>query len=422
MRRRFRVWWQGFERSIWGWWWISFPNHLAVGGRENPYWQDVLRWGQASRFANMFDVEWQGRGDPTLEGRMLVPFLGTPYAQALASGDLRLCFDRRTGFFQVDYFEHSFPIDPQSQALALREGGMGDHARAFEHLDGASSPVERAEAAGLSLAEYVKSERGEAQMKALLGRYAPESAEGRDRLHALLERQHYRLAFWRTANDSLNWRRFFDITELGALRVDDPAVFARTHVYLLELIERGLVDGVRLDHVDGLADPAGYCRRLRKCLDEAAVRRPGGGPSHPLPIYVEKILEANESLPEDWGVTGTTGYEFMNAVSLLQHDATGEPALASLWRALSGTRAGFEEEVALARGEMIDTALVTEFDRSVRAFCEVARSDSATRDLTPAMIRRAARSISSGAVRSSRTMRRSRHLPATGATAPSSRR
>ncbi|WP_457807614.1 malto-oligosyltrehalose synthase [Kushneria sp. EE4] len=369
------------------------PNHLAVGGRENPYWQDVLRWGPSGRFADMFDINWRDNGDPTLEGRLLVPFLGEPYGQALVSGDMKLTLDETTGLFQVDYFEHCFPIDPRCHALMLLENGMGEQARLFEQIEEAVSLEEGAERAGLALAEHVRTDKGRAALETLLARYNPEEPEGAERLHVLLERQHYRLAWWRTANDSLNWRRFFDITELGALRVDDPAVFAQTHVYLLELIEQGLIDGVRLDHVDGLADPAGYCRLLRARVDEAATRRPGGAPATPLPIFVEKILEGNESLPLDWGVTGTTGYEFMNVVSKLQHDPEGEAPLKALWQSLSGREHGFEAEVIRARREIIDTALVTEFERAVRALSDVARHDPMTRDMTPAMIRRVLREL-----------------------------
>lgn len=369
------------------------PNHLAVGGRENPYWLDVLRWGPSGRFADMFDINWRDNGDPTLEGRLLVPFLGEPYGQALVSGDMTLTLDEATGFFQIDYFEHCFPIDPRCHALMLLESGMGEQARPFEQIESAVSLEEGAERAGLALAEYVRTGEGRVALDTLLARYNPETPEGAERLHVLLERQHYRLAWWRTANDSLNWRRFFDITELGALRVDDPAVFAQTHVYLLEMIERGLVDGVRLDHVDGLADPAGYCRLLRARVDEAATRRPGGAPETPLPIFVEKILEGNESLPLDWGVTGTTGYEFMNVVSKLQHDAEGEAPLKALWQSLSGREHSFEKEVIRARREIIDTALVTEFERAVRALSDVARHDPMTRDTTPAMIRRVLREL-----------------------------
>ncbi|WP_456268025.1 malto-oligosyltrehalose synthase [Kushneria sp. AK178] len=369
------------------------PNHLAVGGRENPYWLDVLRWGPSGRFADMFDINWRDNGDPTLDGRLLVPFLGEPYGQALVSGDMRLALDETTGLFHVDYFEHCFPIDPRCHALMLLENGMGEQARLFEQIESAVSLEEGAERAGLALAEHVRTNEGRAELDALLARYNPETPEGAERLHVLLERQHYRLAWWRTANDSLNWRRFFDITELGALRVDDPAVFAQTHVYLLELIERGLVDGVRLDHIDGLADPAGYCRLLRARVDEAASRRPGGAPDTPLPIFVEKILEGNEALPLDWGVTGTTGYEFMNAVSKLQHDPDGEAPLKALWHSLSGREHSFDKEVIRARREIVTTALVTEFERAVRALSDVARHDPMTRDTTPDMIRRVLREL-----------------------------
>ncbi len=148
--------------------------------------------------------------------------------------------------------------------------------------------------------------------------------EGFQRLHHLLEQQSYRLASWRTAADDINWRRFFDVNELGGLRVERPAVFEATHGKIFELIQRGLVDGLRIDHIDGLADPRSYCRKLRRRIDRL---RPG---QH-LPIYVEKILGAGETLHRDWGVDGSTGYEFMNQLSLLQQAPAGQPVLAELW-------------------------------------------------------------------------------------------
>ena len=152
--------------------------------------------------------------------------------------------------------------------------------------------------------------------------------EGFNRLHQLLEEQVYRLASWRTAADDINWRRFFDVNELAGLRVERAAVFEATHGKLFELIAEGLVDGVRIDHIDGLADPGGYCRKLRRRIDSLS-------PDRHVPIYVEKILGGHEQLPADWGVDGTTGYEFMNQVSLLQHQPEGEQALALLWAAHS---------------------------------------------------------------------------------------
>ncbi len=157
----------------------------------------------------------------------------------------------------------------------------------------------------------------------------------------MLEHQHYRLAWWRSAGDRINWRRFFDINELVCLRMEEPEVFEAVHALPLRLHAEGLIDGLRVDHVDGLTDPAGYCRTLRRRLGEGAW------------LVVEKILLRGESLPRDWGCDGTTGYDFMDDVSALQHDAAGAAPLAAAWASLSGRPADFAPEEQAARREIM---------------------------------------------------------------------
>ena len=193
------------------------PNHMAVGGMENAWWGDVLQHGQASRYATFFDIDWNST-DPALRGKLLAPFLGEPYGEALRSGAITLARNDDGGAPVIRYFANRFPIRDEDRAVVA-----------------ASSPHA----------------------------HDPATEAGRAHLHALLERQHYRLASWRTAGDEINWRRFFDINSLAALRIEDDAVFEATHATLLRLYSEGLIDGVRVDHIDGLADPPGYCRRLR---------------------------------------------------------------------------------------------------------------------------------------------------------------
>jgi (1->4)-alpha-D-glucan 1-alpha-D-glucosylmutase len=162
-----------------------------------------------------------------------------------------------------------------------------------------------------------------------------EVAEGRWRLHELLERQNFRLAWWRMANDEINWRRFFDINELAALRVEDEQVFEATHAKLFQLFGEGLIDGVRVDHVDGLTDPAAYCRSLRARLEALTGAGPVESRGHPY-IVVEKILGAGEELAAGWGCDGTSGYDFMDQVSSVLHDSAGEEPLSRLWSSISG--------------------------------------------------------------------------------------
>ena len=175
-------------------------------------------------------------------------------------------------------------------------------------------------------------------------------------LRDVLERQHYRLAWWRSAGDCINWRRFFDINELVCLRMEEPEVFEAVHALPLRLHAEGLIDGLRIDHVDGLTDPAGYCRTLRRRLGEGAW------------LVVEKILLRGETLPRDWACDGTTGYDFMNEVSALQHDASGEAPLATAWAALSGRPADFAPEEQAARREIVARSFSAQLEACAAAF------------------------------------------------------
>lgn len=366
------------------------PNHVAVGGSQNPWWQDVLAWGQASPYAGFFDIDWQSP-DPLLAGKLLLPFLGTPYADALHGGDLVLRLDPAALRFHVAYHEHRFPVDPRRYGDILR---LAEHAALWD-LAPRFDALQRRDDAYTAVAECRRELRqaladpavGQA-LENLLALFDGSTRGGAIRLHDLLEQQAYRLAWWRTGADAINWRRFFDITELGGLRIERPEVFEAVHALPLRLVEQGWVDGLRVDHVDGLADPRGYCRRLRARLGECQKRRPPGAVRH-VAIYVEKILAADETLHRDWGVDGTTGYELMNAVSALQHDPAGAEPLGDLWRQVSGRKEDFPTEVRLARREVLTTLLTSEFETCARALHAVARHSLATRDITLAAVRRA---------------------------------
>jgi malto-oligosyltrehalose synthase len=296
------------------------PNHMGVGA-ENAWWYDVLKHGQASRFAGYFDIDWEA-GD----GKVLAPFLGKPYGEALRDGELKL--DRQDGAPVVRYFDAVYPIDPGTE-----DDAAGD-------------------------------------------------------LHDLLERQNYRLAWWGTAADEINWRRFFDINGLVALRIEEPEVFKATHATLFRLYQEGLIDGVRVDHVDGLSDPPGYCRKLRERLAALESARPDDAPSGPAYLVVEKILGAGEAMPTDWGVDGTSGYDFMDTVNALQHDSTAEPALAALWASISGRTGVFEEEEIPARQEMLTLNFNAQLEALAGSLHRIALRDLTTRDTPRAAIRR----------------------------------
>ena len=358
-------------------------NHMAVGGSDNPWWLDLLEWGRLSPYGEFFDIQWHSP-DPLMEGQLLLPFLGSDYGVALQDGTLPLRFDAQRGAFYVEHYEHHFPICPSSYGELLR---TDDEALKFL-ADRFSALSYQTDAYGLAIplkAELRELASNPAILQCIqdnLSQYDSLTPEGFQRLHHLLERQSYRLASWRTAADDINWRRFFDINELGGLRVERPAVFEATHAKIFELVAQGLVDGLRIDHIDGLADPRGYCRKLRRRVDTLS-------PDRHLPIFVEKILGEGETLHRDWSVDGTTGYEFMNQLSLLQHDPQGAENLGNLWNLYSERPADFRQEAQLARQQILNGSLAGDFESVAQALHQVARDDLMTRDLTLGAIRRA---------------------------------
>ncbi|MDO9345154.1 MAG: malto-oligosyltrehalose synthase [Pseudomonas sp.] len=355
-------------------------NHMAVGGADNPWWLDLLEWGRLSPYSEFFDIQWHSP-DPLLKGQLLMPFLGSDYGEALQTGTLTLQFDAAHGTFYVEHYEHRFPICPKDYAAILGSDELlkplAERFSALAYQDDAYH-----EAAWLKQALAERATEVLPAIEARLSAFDGRQPEGFNRLHQLLEQQAYRLASWRTAADDINWRRFFDVNELGGLRVERTAVFEATHGKIFELISEGLVDGLRIDHIDGLADPRGYCRKLRRRVDSLS-------PERHLPIFVEKILGEGETLREDWQVDGTTGYEFMDQLSLLQHHPEGFEPLAELWTRHSERPSAFIEEARLARQQILNGSLGGDFESVAQALLQVARDDVMTRDLTLGAIRRA---------------------------------
>ncbi len=317
------------------------PNHMATHP-SNPWWWDVLTHGRRSRHAGWFDIDWRA---PGREGKLWLPVLDRPYAQALSEGALQLQV-AEDGSVVLLHHDQRFPI----------------------RLDGA-------------IAQEPASAR-----PAWAARLNDAARLGDDALHRLIERQCYRLAWWRVGNDMLNYRRFFDITSLAALRVEQNDVFAAVHELPLRLVAEGHLDGVRVDHVDGLADPTGYVQRLRTQLDRAGRRRgiaPGG-----IALYLEKILAPHEQLRSDWPCDGTTGYDFMDQVAAVLHDPAGAEPLTALWRRWSGRSGDFGQEQRAARDEILQGSLQAEFVRTVQALGAAAHLDPLTREFSPQMLAR----------------------------------
>jgi (1->4)-alpha-D-glucan 1-alpha-D-glucosylmutase len=366
-------------------------NHMAVGGNDNPWWLDLLEWGRTSPYAEFFDIQWHSP-DPLLKGQLLLPFLSSDYGTVLQAGEIPLRFNAETGMFYIEHYQHHFPINPATYGPLLESAEnplLDEMSKRFAALDQYPQAWERARQIRADLAELTSDPAIGKAIEQSLQRYDSSTPEGFKRLHHLLEAQHYRLASWRTAGDDINWRRFFDINELGGLRVERPTVFEATHGKIFQLISDGLVDGLRIDHIDGLADPRGYCRKLRRRVDSLLAARPAGTELKHVPIFVEKILGPDEALREDWGVDGTTGYEFMNQVSLLQHDPDGQAPLAELWSRLSERTADFDQEVLVARDLVLHGTLAGDFENVAQSLLQVARSDLMSRDLTLGAIRRA---------------------------------
>ena len=363
------------------------PNHMGVGGADNEWWLDVLEWGRASAHAEYFDIDWDPP-DASLRGRMLAPFLGSPYGDCLNNKELTLQFDPTDGRLFAGYYTHRFPINPRDYpSVLLTEGGpLEEPARAFGELSTTNRDAMRAEAAAAR--EVLRSPDYAQAIAECLRAYDPATEPGRDRLHRLLDRQNYRLAWWRAATDEINWRRFFDVNGLAGVRAEVPAVFDDTHRTILRLYAEGLIDAVRIDHVDGLADPRGYCRKLRRQLDSAHEHRPAELRGEQAGLWIEKILAPQEDLSAEWLTDGTTGYDYMNDVSAVLHDTAGEERLTTLWTALTGRPGAFEVEAMAARRQILRESLSSELFSTSAAIFRIAKRDLATRDYTLTAIRR----------------------------------
>ena len=357
------------------------PNHMGVGGSSNGWWLDILEWGRHSAYARHFDIDWHSP-DPALRGKVLLPCLGAPYGDELAAGRIELRFAADTGCFFIAYGPHVGPICPIDYAAILQSANRADLSALAERFkDITTQPVDQPRAAEAceALREFV-AQNGTSAIDTLLASYAPHEPVTRDRLHRLLERQHFRLAWWRTASDEVNWRRFFDISTLAGVRVERPEVFDAVHALPFRLYAEGVIDGVRIDHIDGLAEPREYCQRLRQRLGELREGEPY--------LVVEKILARDEPLRDDWPVHGTTGYDFMSDVGALLHDPAGAEPLAATWAELSGRSAVFADEALSARRKILAENLSAELDRAARALHRIARDSITTRDFTFTALRR----------------------------------
>ena len=367
------------------------PNHMGVHYADNPWWLDVLEWGPKSPYAATFDIDWQ-----TLPGRprggVLIPILGRSYGEALERGDIVLRYDNSEGSFSAWYYEHRLPIGPNRYGEILQKivagAGANDELAGRNLLQLATryrgphnpprseAPAFKAELAAIAGAKEVI-ERG-------LRVFQPTSGEPGAvlALHHLLERQHYRLAYWRLAGSDINYRRFFDINALAGLRVEDAGAFPAIHALVGRLIAKGCLHGLRLDHIDGLRDPHQYFRRLQRLID---LQMPSG--NRRFYLVAEKILADGERLPRFAGVAGTTGYEWLNVISRVLVDDRGLSVLEGTWREVSGDARSFDEIVIESKRRVIATILSSEFTVLTRLLARIAAGHYSTRDYSAERLR-----------------------------------
>ena len=402
------------------------PNHMGVMGSDNAWWLDVLENGQASVYAPFFDIDWSPLKD-ALRGKVLLPVLGDHYGSVLDRAEMALVFNAEHGAFCVRYYTHEFTIDPREYPHILayeitrleeRLGVENPHLLAFQSLITAFGNLPRRSVT--SEAQVVERARDKEVHKANLAHLYQDadialfleenlrtfnSKTGVELLHELLEHQAWHLANWRVASDEINYRRFFDINELAGLRMENPEVFEATHRRVTALIAKGEVQGLRIDHPDGLYDPAGYFRQLQaRVLAPQPVivpEQPGMLPEvtaemverKPLYLLVEKILAGHERLRPAWAVHGTTGYDFTNLVNGLFVDAAAEDKMDRIYRQFIGEHTKLDELVNDCKKLIMRTALASELNVLAQQLSRIAELDRHTRDFTLNRLRETLREI-----------------------------
>jgi (1->4)-alpha-D-glucan 1-alpha-D-glucosylmutase len=410
------------------------PNHMGIAAACNRWWNDVLENGPCSPYAEFFDVDW----DPVkrqLANKVLLPILGDQYGRVLENQELRL--DYQDGTFSLWYYETRLPIAPRSgsQILSCRLEALGntlgeDHPHfqeyqsiltALTHLPGRTETAPDRVRERLREKEVIRRRLarlvGESQairesLEETVRIFNGKRGDPRsfDLLDRLLDHQVYRLAHWRVAADEINYRRFFDINELAAIRMENPTVFREAHRLILRLVGEGKVTGLRIDHPDGLYDPPGYFHALQRdryaqivqarlhggpgpdreatndrelaqfdatCLADA---RPSG--CRPLYVVAEKILGRGERLPTPWAIHGTTGYEFLSLVGGLFVDADSEKAVTAAYRSFTGRRAPFADIAYESKRLVMRVAMSSELNVLGHALNRLAERNRSSRDFT----------------------------------------
>jgi (1->4)-alpha-D-glucan 1-alpha-D-glucosylmutase len=384
------------------------PNHMGIGDPGNYRWLDVLENGPASIYARYFDINWRPMlSQPQDQFKLVVPTLGDQYGKVLENGELSVIYGG--GSFEVAYYDQRFPVAPDTYPALLEgvhewlEVELGPRDEYVQELASILTAIRHLPPRRMLDPEAVEERNREKEIVKrridALHRQCPafraaleselrivnsardEGASSFDRLDALLDRQSYRLAFWRVAAEEINYRRFFDITELAAVRMEEPAVFRDTHRLLLRLVGEGMIDGLRIDHPDGLRDPAAYFKRLQQsCLAAVGDSNEAGRGFY---VVVEKILEASEVLRKDWLVHGTTGYDFLNDLNGLFVARNNEQFFSTIYfRFLRQGAQRFKDLANSTKKMVMLISLASEVNELGYMLREIASSDRRHRDFT----------------------------------------
>lgn len=382
------------------------PNHMGIGESGNAWWIDVLENGPGSIYANYFDIDWQP-ANPHLENKVLLPILEDQYGIVLEAGKLRLVYE--DGAFFIHYYQAKLPIAPRTYSAILTPQidrlaeTLGKDAAPLLELQSILTAINhlplRTEADPERLAER---RREKEIVKRRIAALCQESAEARnalattvrefngnvgdprtfDSLDQLLDAQPYRLAFWRVAGEEINYRRFFDINELAAIRTEAPEVFEATHRLVLKLLAEGKISGLRVDHPDGLRDPAAYFRQLQQSQPGRDVDACSIGNNKPLYIVAEKILSKGEALPVDWEVSGTTGYDFINQVNGLFVRRASRAVFDKIYTDFVGVKISYRDLVNSRKKMIMLVSLASEINSLSHRLDDLSERNRHYRDFT----------------------------------------
>lgn len=367
------------------------PNHMATGP-QNCSWWDVLENGPSSLYATWFDIDWHS-AEVKLQNKVLIPVLGNQYGRVLSAGQIRI--EQECDRFHIAYFENIFPVAPRSLALPLARAAEYAKSDTLSFIADSFARLPAPEAADREniylrhrdkrvIYELLRALCGQhPEIREAIRRAVDELNGNIDALDEFLNQQNYRLAYWRTADQELGYRRFFDINTLIGLRVERDHVFDATHRRIVEWLESGAIDGVRVDHPDGLRDPQRYFERLRQRAPEAW-------------IVAEKILQPQESLRKEWPIEGTTGYDFLNTCNRVLVYGAGLKEIAEIYSNFTGEPMDFAAIAHHERLSVEQDALGSDVNRLANLFVAICENNRDRRDYTRAEIRRALREVAAG--------------------------